>query len=324
MRRILVTGCAGFIGSHICEHLLKAGAQVLGIDNFSSYYDKGTKTANLESILPYKHFEFRELCVGNYEGLMQLEFEIDLVIHLAATPGVVPSLTNIQTYIDNNISKYNSLLSYMSAKKIKQLIFASSSSVYGNIALKNYSESDPLQPISPYGFTKQAGEQLNYQYHYLHQISVVNLRLFSVYGERMRPDLALPKFVSRIEQNKPIYLYNNGNDYRDFTYITDVVDAFARTIEYLEKMPTVYQTLNIGNNKPIQMRKVVRMLEKLTEKKASLVGLEKRRGEVLQTSADITQAQKILGYQPTVHIEEGIERYYKWYKKSCLVLQKLS
>lgn len=163
----------------------------------------------------------------------------------------------------------------MQIKGIKRLIFASSSSVYGNTP--NGVESMVLQPISPYGFTKQMGEQLNYQYHYLHQISIVNLRLFSVYGERMRPDLALPKFMNSLLNNQAIDLYNNGNDYRDFTYIEDVVQAFMATINYLEQNAPCFQSINIGNNQPIKIRTLLSLLEEVSNRKAIYSNLKREK-----------------------------------------------
>lgn len=310
---ILVTGCAGFIGSHLCHHLLKEGRQVLGIDNFSSYYDKSLKKENINTILSFKNFEFRELCISQCQQLSDVP--IDLVIHLAATPGVMPSLDKIQAYIDNNISKYNYLLDYMKTNSIKKLIFASSSSVYGNHSIKYYPESIPLQPISPYGFTKQVGEQLNYQYHNLHNISILNLRLFSVYGNRMRPDLALPKFLSNILNHQPITLYNYGNDYRDFTHIEDVISAFCNAIKYINQHNNCYQTINIGSKSPIQISQIVQILEQLTSIKAICNYSKKRQGEVLYTAADIHKAQELLGYQPKISIETGLRQYSEWFKQ---------
>lgn len=308
---ILVTGCAGFIGSHLCLHLLKQGKQVLGIDNFSSYYDKSLKEENLKNILSFKNFEFRALCVSECQQLS--DRPIDLVIHLAATPGVTPSLNKIQAYIDNNISNYNYLLAYMKKNSIKKLIFTSSSSVYGNQSREYYPESIPLQPISPYGFTKQVGEQLNYQYHNLYNISVFNLRLFSVYGNRMRPDLALPQFLSRILNYQPITLYNHGKDYRDFTHIEDIIDAFCNTIEYLNQPINCYETINVGCGAPVQIVKIVQMLEQITGIKAIYNYAQKRQGEVLYTAADIHQAQELLNYQPKVAIQAGLRQYCKWF-----------
>ncbi|BDS10357.1 NAD-dependent epimerase/dehydratase family protein [Aureispira anguillae] len=310
---ILVTGCAGFIGSHICSHLLSQGKKVLGIDNLNDYYSSRLKVRNLVPLQAHKNFEFRQQCIGDLSGLMKISTSIDLVIHLAATPGVVPSLNQVQAYLDNNINKYNVLLDYMQIKGIKRLIFASSSSVYGNTP--NGVESMVLQPISPYGFTKQMGEQLNYQYHYLHQISIVNLRLFSVYGERMRPDLALPKFMNSLLNNQAIDLYNNGNDYRDFTYIEDVVQAFMATINYLEQNAPCFQSINIGNNQPIKIRTLLSLLEEVSNRKAIYSNLKKRKGEVFRTAANISKAQLLLAYQPQTSIEEGIYKYYQWYQQ---------
>lgn len=312
---ILVTGCAGFIGSHLCCHLLKQGNQVLGIDNFSDYYDKSLKKKNLKTIILFKNFEFRELCISQCQKLSDIS--IDLVIHLAATPGVVPSVDRIQDYIDNNISNYNVLLGYMKLKSIKKIIFASSSSVYGNHSNQYYLESLRLQPISPYGFTKQVGEQLNYQYHNLYDISVLNLRLFSVYGNRMRPDLALPKFLNNLLNNQPITLYNHGNDYRDFTHVKDVVNAFCSAIQYINQHINCYETINIGSKKPVQISKIVQILEQITNKKAICNYSEKRQGEVDYTAADISCAEQLLRYRPNVSIERGLWEYYEWFKQNC-------
>lgn len=307
---ILVTGCAGFIGSHLCQALLKQGREVIGIDNFSPYYNRILKEKNLEKLLHDDNFEFLELCVSN---CIQLATKpIELVIHLAATPGVVPSLTNVNHYINNNVSRYNMLLELMEEQGIRKVIFASSSSVYGNQSLERYSEKVIPAPISPYGFTKQVGEQLNYQYHLLHGFSVINLRLFSVYGNRMRPDLALPKFVNGLLQNQAIDLYNNGNDYRDFTHIKDVVVAFLKAINYLETSSHCYETINIGNGVPVKILDVVNWLEKITGRSVTCNYASKRQGEPLYTCSDITRAQQLLDYNPAITLEEGLSSYWQW------------
>lgn len=307
---ILVTGCAGFIGSHLCQALLKQGREVIGIDNFSPYYNRILKEKNLEKLLHDDNFEFLELCVSN---CIQLAIKpIELVIHLAATPGVVPSLTNVNHYINNNVSRYNMLLELMEEQGIRKVIFASSSSVYGNQSLERYSEKVIPAPISPYGFTKQVGEQLNYQYHLLHGFSVINLRLFSVYGNRMRPDLALPKFVNGLLQNQAIDLYNNGNDYRDFTHIKDVVVAFLKAINYLETSSHCYETINIGNGIPVKILDVVNWLEKITGRSVTCNYASKRQGEPLYTCSDITRAQQLLDYNPAITLEEGLSSYWQW------------
>jgi len=307
---ILVTGCAGFIGSHLCQALLRQGRKVVGIDNFSPNYDRKLKEENLELLWQHDNFEFLELCLSNCTQLATKN--IDLVIHLAATPGVVPSLTNIQHYIDNNISRYNLLLDFMEEQGIRKVIFASSSSVYGNQSLKTYSETLIPAPISPYGFTKQVGEQLNHQYHLVHGFSIINLRLFSVYGNRMRPDLALPKFVDGLLQKQAINLYNNGNDYRDFTHIKDIVIAFLKAIDYIENANSCYETINIGRGIPVKILDVVSCLERITGKKIKRNYTLKRQGEPLYTCSNIERAKELLDYSPTILLEEGLLSYWNW------------
>ena len=319
MKTILVTGCAGFIGGHVSLYLLKLGYHVIGIDNFNNYYSVETKKETLSSLLKYHNFEFRNHCISDLKALNRIDYNIDLVIHLAAIPGVVFSVKNLDLYLENNVYKYKIFLDFLAERNISKVIFASSSSVYGSQSVQSYSEELPLSPLSPYGFTKQVGEQLNYQYFIHNGINFMNLRLFSVYGNQMRPDLAIAIFVKKLISNQPIELFNNGNDLRDFTHVSDVVDAISSSIDYINKKTKCFDVFNIGNNSPIKVIDLLKIIEKTAQLKANYIKKEKRLGEPEYTSADISKAKKLLNYQPKINIYDGVQEYYNWFLKKQFI-----
>jgi UDP-glucuronate 4-epimerase len=304
-KSILVTGGAGFIGSNLCHFLTKKNFNVLCLDNFDNFYSEEIKLNNIKSLLKEKLFTLIRGDIRDSK-LLKTIFEnnkIETVIHLAAKAGIRDSILNPSEYYDINVNGTLSLLEAMRSFGVKKLVFTSSSSVYGNKEGK-MKESDACnKQISPYAVSKKTAELLNYSYHINFNMSVINLRLFSVYGKNQRPDLVIHKFFNQIFQNKPIEIYGNGKTKRDFTYIDDVVKAIYNTLLYLEKQQQcVYEIINIGSDNPISLEQLI------------IIKTEFVKGEVTHTHADINKAIKLLNFNPSVSIEKGVNLFYDWYK----------
>ncbi|MEO6329326.1 MAG: GDP-mannose 4,6-dehydratase [Ginsengibacter sp.] len=313
MKSVLITGCAGFIGSTLAEVLLSKGFRVIGVDNFDHFYSKQIKKNNLQNLTGNSLFRFYEINIC--DGLADISESIDIVIHLAAKAGVRPSIADPSGYIENNITGTQQVLEFMNLNRIKKLVFASSSSVYGNNKNIPFRESDDVDnPISPYAFTKKACELLTYTYHHLYKIDVINLRLFTVYGPRQRPDLAIHKFVKSILNDKPIEIYGEGNTARDYTFVLDIVQGFYNSINFMLENRNVYLTLNLGNNNPVMLIDLVNIIYKKLNKKPMLIHKPMQAGDVDITYADITQARNLINYQPKIAIENGIESFINWYQ----------
>jgi UDP-glucuronate 4-epimerase len=315
MKRILVTGAAGFIGSHLCEALLKEGYLVTGIDNFDPFYNKEIKKRNLVSALGSPAFSFVEGDAGDINLLNGLP-QIDIVVHLAAKPGVLPSIKNPAAYIKVNIETTNNILEWMKHRKMNKLVFASSSSVYGNNAKIPFEETDRVnEPISPYAFSKRSCELMNYTYHQLYQFDIINLRFFTVYGERQRPDLAIHKFVHAIFSGKPITIYGDGKTARDYTYYSDTVQGVVSAIKYVDQQENVWKTFNLGNNNPVYLVDLIDTIARAAAIKPQLIFEDMKPGDVNITYANIDAAKKTLGYAPHVSLETGITNFIHWYKE---------
>jgi UDP-glucuronate 4-epimerase len=314
-QKILITGAAGFIGSHVAEHFLSKGFSVYGIDNFDDFYGRAIKERNLKNILSSPGFHFTEGDITDKATLAKLTDGIDTVIHLAAKAGVRPSIENPEAYIKHNITGTHNILEWMKQRHISKMIFASSSSVYGNNPKTPFSERDNVDnPISPYAFTKKSCELMNYTYHHLYQMDIVNLRFFTVYGERQRPDLAIYKFIDAALEDKPITLYGDGSTARDYTYVKDIVSGVASAFDYAQKGKNIYEIINLGNNKPVKLLELVDMIYEITEKKKNVVHIEKQAGDVEYTCADISKAHKLLGYSPSTSMKDGLMKFAEWYK----------
>lgn len=312
MKSVLITGCAGFIGSTLAETLLSLGFSVTGVDNFDPFYSKQLKKDNLQNLSGHPLFRFNE--VNICDGLQNIREKIDVVIHLAAKAGVRPSIADPSGYIQNNIFGTQQVLEFMRRNGIKKLIFTSSSSVYGNNKNIPFRESDIVDnPISPYAFTKKAGELLTYTYHHLYRIDVINLRLFTVYGPRQRPDLAIHKFVKSILKDKPVEIYGRGNTARDYTFVSDIVKGFSNALNFILENENIYLTLNLGNNKPVVLTELVELIYKKLDKKPLLIHKPMQPGDADITCADIRLAGELIGYEPLISIEDGIESFIKWY-----------
>ena len=314
---VIVTGCAGFIGSHLSEQLLAAGHKVIGIDNFDPFYKRDVKERNLSSFKDHPHFRFIEVDLADGEALRKgLEQEtVDVIVHLAGKAGVRPSIEDPNGYIRANIVATQNILDLMKDKGIKKLAFASSSSVYGNTKETPFhEEQDVSNPISPYAFTKKACELINYTYHSLYELDIINLRFFTVFGPRQRPDLAIHKFTRLILSGEEIPMFGDGSTSRDYTYYEDTVAGIRGAISYLENNARVYETINLGNNQPVTLSAMISAIEKATGIKANIKQLPMQPGDVDITFANIGKAQELLGYNPKYSFEEGVKNFVDWYR----------
>ncbi|MGA2093246.1 MAG: SDR family NAD(P)-dependent oxidoreductase [Sedimentisphaerales bacterium] len=318
--KAIVTGAAGFIGSHLCERLLKNGWSVVGVDNFDNFYAPQIKRDNIKDCLANSRFQMIEADVRDTGKMNDIVGKgadstssppAEVIVHLAAKAGVRPSIEQPLVYADVNINGTMSLLEAARKNRTGKFIFASSSSVYGNNKKTPFSESDNVDfPISPYAATKKAGELLCHTYHHLYGIPLTCLRFFTVYGPRQRPDLAIHKFARLIEQGKPIPVFGDGNMLRDFTYIDDIIDG---TMAAISKCAG-FNIYNLGESKPISVSDLIKELEKALGKKAIIERLPKQPGDVEKTFADVSKARKDLGYNPNTDISAGLNRFVKWLK----------
>lgn len=316
MAKIIVTGCAGFIGSHLCEKLLEMGYRVVGIDNFDPFYARSVKEANMKAFRTHPAFEFFETDLADLAALKDAleRQQIDAIVHLAGKAGVRPSIDSPLDYTRANVVATQNILEVMKDKGIKKLAFASSSSVYGNSKDIPFDESqDVSRPISPYAYTKKACELINYTYHTLYGLDIVNMRFFTVFGPRQRPDLAIHKFTRLILKNKEIPMFGDGSTSRDYTYYEDTVDGICRVLDYLFTHNKVYEIVNLGNNQPVRLYDMIGAIEKATGKKANIKRLPMQPGDVDITYADIEKAKRLLGYHPRYSFEEGIRNFVTWF-----------
>jgi UDP-glucuronate 4-epimerase len=310
---IIVTGAAGFIGSHTCEELLKRGEKVIGIDNINNYYEQKQKKENLKILKKYSSFTFYKKDITNLNSIKRIfeKHKPKKIIHLAARAGVRPSIKDPLLYEKVNVKGTINLLELAKDFKLENFVFASSSSVYGNQKKIPFSETDDVDnPISPYAATKKTGELICYTYHHLYKLNTTCLRFFTVYGPRGRPDMAPFLFTKWILEGKPIKRFGDGKQKRDFTFIKDIV---AGVIAANDK-PLGYEIINLGNNKPIELNKFILVIENITGKKANIKQLPKQPGDVDLTYADVKKANKLLGYKPSINIEEGMKEFIEWYK----------
>ncbi len=314
---ILITGVAGFIGSHLAENLIK-DHKIIGIDNFCDYYSPETKNSNISKLTSLDNFKLYKIDIrsmSEVEKCFEIE-SIDLVVHLAAMAGVRPSIVDPVLYTEVNINGTVNLLEACKKNNIKKFIFASSSSVYGNNKTVPFSEDDIVDfPISPYASTKKAGELICHTYHHLEEMSIACLRFFTVYGPRQRPDLAIHKFMNKIINNEPIQVFGDGTTKRDYTYIDDIIDGISKTINYVGNNEFVYDIFNLGESQTISLSEMIDTIEEVIGKKAIKEIMPMQAGDVEQTYANISKSKRLLGYNPSMNFEEGIERFYNWYKE---------
>jgi len=315
MKNILVTGGAGFIGSHLVDRLLSEGNwQVTLVDDFNDFYEPAIKHVNIAAHLSNPNFKLVEADIRDYDGLSRAfdQTEFDCIVHLAARAGVRPSLTEPRLYVETNINGTVNLLELARAHGIKQFVFGSSSSVYGENEKVPFSEDDPIfRPISPYAATKAAGELICHTYSHLHDMRIVCLRFFTVYGARQRPDLAIHKFAKLISSGKPIPVFGDGATRRDYTYIDDIISGVRAAIDYDQSN---YEVMNLGESRTVELRELISLLENALGKRAKIDRQPTQPGDVSQTFADITKARRLLGYNPQTQIEEGIKKFVAWFE----------
>jgi len=312
---ILVTGAAGFIGSHAAQELLARGYHVIGIDNFSDFYDRAWKELNLSSITSLgEKFDVEEMDITDGAKIDALVAKTKPVgiLHLAAMAGVRPSIEQPAYYARVNVEGTTHLLQAAVNHGVRKFAFASSSSVYGNLAKVPFSEEDPVaEPISPYAATKRAGELLCYTFWHLYKLPVSCLRFFTVYGPRQRPDLAIHKFTRLISAGKPIPFFGDGTTSRDYTFVDDIVSGIMASLEKGDR----YRIYNLGGSSPVTLTELIAELERAVGKPAILDKRPAQLGDVERTFADLTRAKAELGYEPKTTLAEGLRKFVGWYRE---------
>jgi len=312
--RAIVTGGAGFIGSHLVDRLLGAGWEVVVVDNFDPFYPEACKRANLAEASRQPGFRLEVLDICDREGVLRLVSEIrpDVIAHLAARAGVRPSIEAPALYTEVNVMGTVHLLEAASRLEPRpRFVFASSSSIYGERPDAPFRESDPVDhPVSPYAATKKACELMVYTFHSLHGLPATGLRFFTAYGPRNRPDLAIAKFASLIARDKPVPMFGDGSTQRDYTYVGDIVDGVVRAIDRCRG----YEIYNLGNSHPIALRDMIATLGEALGKTPVIDRQPEQPGDVRQTFADVTRASAELGYTPSTPFREGIARFVDWFR----------
>jgi UDP-glucuronate 4-epimerase len=309
---VLVTGGAGFIGSHLVDSLLRDGCAVTIVDNFDSFYDRAVKEDNIAAHRADPRWRLVEADVRHAQSLeSHLTTPYDAIVHLAAKAGVRSSISDPSTYQDVNVAGTQNVLELAKSLRIPQVVFGSSSSVYGINPRVPWSEEDHvLQPISPYASTKVSAELLGHVYSHLYGLRFIALRLFTVYGPRQRPDLAIHKFARLIEQGKPIPVFGDGTTRRDYTFVDDIVNGIRAALRYDR---TMYEVINLGNSTTVTLLETIEGLERAMGRKAVIEWLPPQAGDVPQTWANVEKARALLGYRPGVSYPEGVNRFVDWY-----------
>jgi UDP-glucuronate 4-epimerase len=330
--KILVTGCAGFIGMHVAQRLLERGVEVVGIDNLNDYYDPSLKSARLAQLQHHSRFSFHRLDIADGQavsGLFASE-RLARVVHLAAQAGVRYSLLNPQAYVNSNVTGFLNVLEACRHNGCEHLVFASTSSVYGANRKLPFSEHDNTDhPVSLYAATKKANELMAHSYSHLFALPVTGLRFFTVYGPWGRPDMSAALFTRAILEGRPIDVFNHGDMQRDFTYVDDIVEGVVRILDVVpEGDPGAdminpdpassyapYRLYNIGNNQPVRLTRFIEVLEAALGRKAQMNLLPMQPGDVPATYADVDDLGRAVGFRPATPLEEGIARYVKWYRQ---------
>ena len=315
--QILVTGAAGFIGYHLIKKILNKNKKVIGIDNINSYYDTNLKKDRINNLKKSKKFSFYKIDLSNYKKLNDIvkKNKINIIIHLAAQAGVRYSIKYPRTYFKSNLEGFFNILEISKDNKIKHLIYASTSSVYGDsnkFPLKENDRTD--QPLSFYAATKKSNEVMAHSYSYIYKLPCTGVRFFTVYGPFGRPDMALFKFTKNIINNHSVELFNNGKHLRDFTYVDDIVDGIYSLINKQSKKTTPYEIFNIGNGTSKKLLDYLKYIEKSLKKISKTKKLPLQVGDVVKTHSDINKLKKYIGYRPKTNIKIGIEKFIEWYK----------
>lgn len=314
MRHYLITGGAGFIGSNLIAQLLRTEKEisVTCIDNFDPFYSRHIKELNISNFKKNANFRLfdYDLSTITSEQLGAIPEPVDVIVHLAAKAGVRPSILNPLAYQQANVIGLQRLLDFAKEKDIQQFVFASSSSVYGINDHFPWKEDEQLKPISPYAMTKLAGEMLGHVYSKLFGLRFIALRFFTVYGPGQRPDLAIHKFTKAILNNKPVPMYGDGRTSRDYTFVDDTVQGIEAAMRYDKSN---FEIINLGNNYSVSLTELIGAIEKVVGKKAVIEHLPEQPGDVPKTFADISKAKKLLGYQPTIELGDGLQQFYNWF-----------
>jgi len=313
-RNVLVTGGAGFIGSNLVDRLLADGWQVTAVDNFDDFYPAPLKRANLSAAAEQERFQLVEADIRDDQQIARLieRGRYEAIVHLAARAGVRPSIRQPALYADVNVHGTVNLLEAARKADAAKFVFASSSSVYGNNPKVPFHEDDPVDnPISPYAATKKAGELICYTYHHLYEMNIFCLRLFTVYGPRCRPDLAIPKFTRLIDAGRPVPMFGDGSTERDYTYIDDILDGIVAAIEKCNG----YRIYNLGESRPVRLIDMIWTIAEAVGREPVLEQLPAQPGDVIRTYADVSRARAELGYEPRTSFADGIARYVAWYRE---------
>jgi UDP-glucuronate 4-epimerase len=319
-QRILLTGGAGFIGSHVAEALLRRGADLTIVDNLDEFYSPAWKRANLKDVQQAGRFAFVEADIAETEAMRDVlaQAKPEAIVHLAARAGVRPSIEQPRLYERVNVAGTLNLLELARQFGVQQFLFGSSSSVYGATSRAPFSEEQvELRPISQYAATKLAGEMLGYTYAHLYALPVICLRFFTVYGPRQRPDLAIHKFTALLEAGKPVPIFGDGSTGRDYTFVGDIVAGVLAALEYAPPAGGApFDIFNLGNSHPVKLNELVALLEKVTGKKAVRDPKPPQPGDVPLTWADLSKSSRLLGYRPATLLEVGLEKFVAWYRSA--------
>lgn len=316
--RILVTGGAGFIGSHLCERLVARGDDVVAVDNFDPFYDPATKRRNLAALGGNPRFRLvvGDVCEPEALDAVLGEGALDVVVHLAARAGVRPSLERPLDYLRTNVEGTGAMLELARRRGTGAFVLGSSSSVYGDAAHVPFSESDPVgRPISPYAASKRGAELLGHTWSHLYGMSVLCLRFFTVYGPRQRPDLAIHKFARLMAEGGELPVYGDGSTERDYTYVDDIVQGIEGAIGYARAHPGAFELVNLGESRTVPLAELVELLAAEMGVEPRIRRLPAQPGDVARTYASVDKARSLLGYDPRVPIEEGIRRFVAWLRR---------
>jgi len=318
---ILITGAAGFIGSHLVDRLLARGDRVIGVDNFDPFYARELKQRNLQNVLENNAFTFMEAdCADPVQVRYAFREPVDCVVHLAAKAGVRPSIADPLGYTRANIVATQVMLEASKDAGVSRFVFGSSSSVYGNNEKVPFSEEDRVdRPISPYAATKRACEIICHSYHHLYDIGILSLRFFTVYGPRQRPDLAIRKFSDLMMRGQRIPFFGDGSSERDYTWIDDIIDGVVAAVDRSRTVPGEFEIINLGESRTTSLARLVELIADALGVTPELEHLPMQPGDVNCTFADVTKARQLLGYQPTTPVEVGIPRFVEWMKNAAAI-----